>query len=291
MYRRLSLAQAEWAERQRQTGRLVDDTHVGRDGLLNRLTLQNALEWRKSQDPSPAWASRYGGDLEAVLTFVQLNDRVRREEDEAEKRRLELEKKNAEDLAEARQRQLEDARELSETRKAMLKRSEILLKRVKTFLAVSVVLALLATGSAVYAVWARSRAIQTQEQLDESKAKEAFLDFKQKNEAIRSASTLLHYQALDAMAQHPQRGLLLAAELRRLSDDSEKKGFGRIAENDDALRPALANIGGRPLQGHDGNITALATDLQGRWIATGGDDGTIRLWKPGSESPSVDPIV
>ena len=93
------------------------------------------------------------------------------------------------------------------------------------------------------------------------------------------------------MAQHPQRGLLLAAELRRLSDDSEKKGFGRIAENDDALRPALANIGGRPLQGHVGNITALATDLQGRWIATGGDDGTIRLWKPGSESPSVDPIV
>ena len=221
MYRRLSLAQAEWAERQRQTGRLVDDTHVGRDGLLNRLTLQNALEWRKSQDPSPAWASRYGGDLEAVLTFVQLNDRVQREQDEAEKHRLELEKQQAEELAEARQRQLEAARELSETRQALLNRSESLLKRVMKFLAVSVVLALLATVIAVCAVssWSRARSRKAEE-------------------AIRSASTLLRYQALDAMAQHPQRGLLLAAELRRLSDDSEKKGFGRIAENDDALRPA-----------------------------------------------------
>ena len=131
MYRRLSLAQAEWAERQRQTGRLVDDTHVGRDGLLNRLTLQNALEWRKSQDPSPAWASRYGGDLKAVLTFVELNDRVQREQDEAEKHRLELEKRQAEELAEARQSQLEAARELSETRQALLNRSESLLKRVR----------------------------------------------------------------------------------------------------------------------------------------------------------------
>ncbi len=291
MYRRLSLAQAEWAERQRQTGRGVDDTHVDREGLLNRLTLENALEWRKSQDPSPAWASRYGGDLAAVLTFVQLNDRVRREQDEAEKHRLELEKRQAEELAEARQHQLEAARELSEMRQASLNRSESLLKRVKIFLAVSVSLGFLVAVLAGIAIQNRNQAIQTQKQLYESKAKEALLDFKQKNEAIRSASTLLRYQALDAMAQHPQRGLLLAAELRRLSDDSEKKGFGRIAENDDALRPALANIGGRPLQGHVGNITALKTDLQGRWIATGGDDGTIRLWKPGSESPSVHPIV
>ena len=302
MYRRLSLAQAEWAERQRQTGRLVDDTHVGRDGLLNRLTLQNALEWRKSQDPSPAWASRYGGDLKAVLTFVELNDRVQREQDEAEKHRLELEKRQAEELAEARQSQLEAARELSETRQALLNRSEILMKRVAASLVVSVILGFLAAGIAVYAIWTHKKLdktnkeqealkIQTAREQEKSRFLQETAELKRQNEAIRSASTLLRYQAQAAMAQYPQRGLLLAAELRRLSENSEKKGFGRIAENDDALRLALANIGGRALQGHVGNITALATDLKGRWIATGGVDGTIRLWKPGSESPSVDPIV
>ena len=32
------------------------------------------------------------------------------------------------------------------------------------------------------------------------------------------------------------------------------------------------------LDGHTGNITALAYSAQGKWIVTGSEDGTVRVW-------------
>ena len=32
------------------------------------------------------------------------------------------------------------------------------------------------------------------------------------------------------------------------------------------------------LDGHTGNITALAYSAQGKWVVTGSEDGTVKVW-------------
>ena len=42
--------------------------------------------------------------------------------------------------------------------------------------------------------------------------------------------------------------------------------------------PSLSNTPVANLEGHTGNITALAYSAQGKWIVTGSEDGTVRVW-------------
>jgi G protein beta subunit-like protein len=42
--------------------------------------------------------------------------------------------------------------------------------------------------------------------------------------------------------------------------------------------PSLSNTPVANLEGHTGNITALAYSAQGKWIVTGSEDGTVKVW-------------
>jgi WD40 repeat protein len=59
--------------------------------------------------------------------------------------------------------------------------------------------------------------------------------------------------------------------------------FGRFSARDitdDSIWdiPSLSNTPVANLEGHTGNITALAYSAQSKWIVTGSEDGTVRVW-------------
>lgn len=42
--------------------------------------------------------------------------------------------------------------------------------------------------------------------------------------------------------------------------------------------PSMSNTPIAALEGHSGNVTALAYSAQGKWIVTGSEDSTVRVW-------------
>ncbi len=73
----------------------------------------------------------------------------------------------------------------------------------------------------------------------------------------------------------PQRSLLLSVHAASLGGDLQA---GKRLDAIDGLRQQLRVTGGRPLPGHEKSTQAGAFSADGRWLATGSDDGAIRLW-------------
>ncbi len=42
--------------------------------------------------------------------------------------------------------------------------------------------------------------------------------------------------------------------------------------------PSLSNTPVMTLDGHTANVTALQYSAQGKWIVTGSEDGTVKVW-------------
>ena len=101
----------------------------------------------------------------------------------------------------------------------------------------------------------------------------------EQRQAVAANETVGVVQRLDRhtsdIGTRPQRSLLLSVYAASLSRDIPGgKALGAI----DGLRQQLRVTGGRPLPGHEKSTKAAAFSSDGRWLATGSDDGTIRLW-------------
>jgi WD40 repeat protein len=72
----------------------------------------------------------------------------------------------------------------------------------------------------------------------------------------------------------PQQSLLLSVRAASLSKDGPEGTLTAV----DGLRQQLRTTGGRPLHGHEMATRTAAFSPDRRWLATGSDEGAIRLW-------------
>ncbi len=92
-----------------------------------------------------------------------------------------------------------------------------------------------------------------------------------RRQARRALAGALTAQSGRLLDDQLDLGLLLAAEAYRLEDSPTSRGalLGALVHN-----PCLLSF----LHGHSGPVPALAYRPDGRWIASGGYDGAIRIW-------------
>jgi len=86
----------------------------------------------------------------------------------------------------------------------------------------------------------------------------------------------------------PSLSLLLA-----ITAYSRSRSAGGIeaVQTEELLRGILEQVGGIPLRGLDGPLSALAVSPTGRWLATAGRDHRLRLWDLGSKAPWRDATI
>jgi hypothetical protein len=103
-------------------------------------------------------------------------------------------------------------------------------------------------------------------------------------EARIAESRRLAAESSSALTKYPQRGLLFAVEAVNVG-----KGV-RVAAAEQSLREALAYIGGRTLAVSSWTH-AVGISPDSRWLVTGSEDGTVRLWDLTAKELAANPIV
>ncbi len=103
-----------WVEDEAQSARIfrrLSDTaslwRNGQAGLFRDPDLQIALSWREQQRPSREWAEQYNGQLQVAMDFLDASNADAQAELQAKEAAREHELEQAQQLAEARQLQLE----------------------------------------------------------------------------------------------------------------------------------------------------------------------------------------
>src|SRR5262249_15081736 len=66
-----------------ETYRLLEKTALEWSEPWTGTNLDRVLEWKRAEQPSPAWAARYGGDFDRAMEFIDLGLEQRRQRDEA----------------------------------------------------------------------------------------------------------------------------------------------------------------------------------------------------------------
>jgi Protein kinase domain len=117
-----------WVEDEAQSARifrrLLDTARLwsdGKAGLFRDPDLQIAHSWREQEAPNAEWAEQYGGDFETAIGFLETSNA------DAESERLSKEA--------ARQRELEQARQLAEAQQLRLEQQQQAARRLRKMIA------------------------------------------------------------------------------------------------------------------------------------------------------------
>lgn len=174
-------------------------------------------------------------------------------------------------FAEAREWAMEHTDELTATdiaflracrRNEKLKRGRLL---VRSILIVALVILLLISTAAW---WFAQQAEANQRLAEES--------------ALISRVLQLSTQARQNSEHKPQFALLSALTALEVADEHSVQASGY-----DSLRTVFATTGGQALRGHTGQVRVMAFSPDNQWLATGDDDGTIRIWRPSQPEKPV----
>jgi WD domain, G-beta repeat len=184
--------------------------------------------------------------------------------------RIQTEKlKAAEDLAAAQSK-------LAAEQATARQQAERAAARAKRQFKIAAALGLFALAGAGAALWfskQASRALATAER-----------------NAILSQAQALVAEARQRRDTRPVQSLLLASTAvettrRRLSEKTV------LPSARQTLLDALAGVGGHALFGHENGITCVALSSDNRWLVTGSDDKTARLWDLKAADPAAQPVV
>lgn len=154
------------------------------------------------------------------------------------------------------------------------------------------------TGTTIGLIWAeqaRQDAVVAQQAETERAEGERLAKLEAKAQTTKALDQLRIATAMRLAAQSqgirdelPVQSLLLAREAL----ETTRKYDGTILPPaHQSLRDSLLRIGGQPFTAHEGGIYAAATSPDGRWLVTGSDDTTVRLWDLAATNPEASAVV
>jgi WD40 repeat protein len=267
----------EWVEQEvnsATTYRRLEETarlwKSGNAALWGPPDLDIALDWKKREKPSAAWAARYGGNFDLAMGFLESSENKRRADDAASEALRQRELAQARAFAEEQEARAEAQRQRAEEQKlraeAERQRAEEQVKTARRLRVVASVLAvmfLLSIGAVIFARNERDKATAEQR---------------------RTFSRELANVAVDNLNVNQERSLLLALHALSLTHPVDEDDVAR--EVKEALHQAVASriqvTLADPKDGHKAGVIGIAFSPDGTRIATASDDKTAKIWDAGT---------
>ncbi|MFN8004069.1 MAG: hypothetical protein U0X75_24005 [Acidobacteriota bacterium] len=228
--------------------------------LWGRLDLKPALKWRKNTEPNPFWAKRYAPGFQNALNFLAAR-KQKRLDDIAQRRT-----QRREDAARTK-RELESAQALAEEQQKRAEEQAKSARKLRRLVAGLVLVGLLA-GIAAVVAYKQYQAAET--------------NLLQSNNLLYVSNQLLAWNAFD------QKNYLRANDFLEESFPAP----GTPAKND--LRSfewfylwRQVHDEKQTLKGHAGFVYSVSYSPDGRTLASGSSDGTVKLWDVASGAEKV----
>jgi WD40 repeat protein len=242
--------------------------------------LDLALKWKESENPTSAWAKRYGTDYELAMKFLDASEQKREadEQEEIERRKRELEQAQA--LAVERERAEEKTRSARNTK--------IYLGIMAGLLCLMIVSAFLALDKSRTTRIALQEVDEARKRAEDSqlKAEEARDEADRLLQVSKSQTLAFRAPRQQRLGRQDERAALLAREAYILNS---RFGGQTLSQFDEALRTILsADHFSHILHAHQARVNSVALSKNGTTLASAGDDKTILLWN--LNNPTIEPI-